>query len=58
MTRPNASHVLCLLDYVIFNALISNHDAHAKNFLLLHTGKATTLAPLCMTHCQLPCTLH
>ena len=44
-TRPSAPQVLRLLDYVIFNALIGNHDAHAKNFSLLYTGKATVLAP-------------
>lgn len=46
ITRPSAPQVLRLLDYVIFNALIGNHDAHAKNFSLLYTGKAPTLAPL------------
>jgi len=30
---------------VIFNALIGNHDAHAKNFSLLYSGKAPVLAP-------------
>ena len=30
---------------MIFNALIGNHDAHAKNFSLLYTGKAPVLAP-------------
>ena len=48
-TRPSAPHVLRLLDYVIFNALIGNHDAHAKNFSLLYlgekSGKAPVLAP-------------
>jgi len=44
-TRPSAPHVLRLLDYVVFNALIGNHDAHAKNFSLLYIGKAPTLAP-------------
>ena len=48
-TRPSAPHVLRLLDYVIFNALIGNHDAHAKNFSLLYlhkeAGKAPVLAP-------------
>jgi serine/threonine-protein kinase HipA len=39
-TRPSAPQVLRLLDYVIFNALIGNHDAHAKNFSLLYSGKA------------------
>lgn len=43
-TRPSAPQVLRLLDYVIFNALIGNHDAHAKNFSLLHSGKTPVLA--------------
>ena len=47
VTRPSAPHVLRLLDGVIFNALIGNHDAHAKNFSLLYAGKSKTpvLAP-------------
>jgi len=45
VTRPNAPQILRLLDYVIFNALIGNHDAHAKNFSLLYTGKFPVLAP-------------
>ncbi len=45
-TRPNAPQVLRLLDSVIFNALIGNHDAHAKNFSLLYAGKTPVLAPL------------
>jgi serine/threonine-protein kinase HipA len=45
-TRPSARHVLKLLDAVVFNALIGNHDAHAKNFSLLHTARDTVLAPL------------
>lgn len=40
-----------MLDAVIFNYLIGNHDAHGKNFSLLYTGetalgRATHLAPL------------
>jgi serine/threonine-protein kinase HipA len=35
-----------MLDYVIFNALVGNHDAHAKNFSLLYAGKYAVLAPL------------
>jgi serine/threonine-protein kinase HipA len=46
ITRPSAPQVLRLLDYVIFNALIGNHDAHAKNFSLLYLGKTPVLAPL------------
>ena len=49
-TRPSAPQVLRLLDAVVFNALIGNHDAHAKNFSLLYAGPgdnaAPTLAPL------------
>ena len=45
-TRPSAPQVLRLLDYVIFNALIGNHDAHAKNFSLIYTRRGTMLAPL------------
>ncbi|OFZ70531.1 MAG: toxin HipA [Betaproteobacteria bacterium RBG_16_58_11] len=46
VTRPSAPQILRLLDYVIFNALIGNHDAHAKNFSLLYSGETPTLAPL------------
>ena len=49
-TRPSAPQVLRLLDAVVFNALVGNHDAHAKNFSLLYEGhnkaQAPTLAPL------------
>lgn len=45
-TRPSAPHILKLLDYVVFNALIGNHDAHAKNFSLLVTPRGAVLAPL------------
>ncbi|WP_347558126.1 type II toxin-antitoxin system HipA family toxin [Robbsia sp. KACC 23696] len=45
-TRPNAPQVLRLLDYVIFNTLIGNHDAHGKNFSLLYHGNSAVLAPL------------
>ncbi len=44
-TRPSAPQILRLLDYVIFNALIGNHDAHAKNFSLLYAGPTPILAP-------------
>lgn len=50
VTRPSAPQVLRLLDAVVFNALIGNHDAHAKNYSLLYAGQskntAPTLAPL------------
>jgi len=45
VTRPSAPQILRLLDYVIFNALIGNHDAHAKNFSLLYSDKSPVLAP-------------
>lgn len=45
VTRPSAPQVLRLLDYVIFNALIGNHDAHAKNFSLLYSSQTPVLAP-------------
>lgn len=34
-----------LLDAVIFNFLIGNHDAHGKNFSLLYIGSDARLAP-------------
>jgi serine/threonine-protein kinase HipA len=50
VTRPSAPQVLRLFDYVIFNTLIGNHDAHAKNFSLLYlrekSGVTPVLAPL------------
>ncbi|MEI8327501.1 MAG: HipA domain-containing protein, partial [Betaproteobacteria bacterium] len=45
-TRPSAPHILKLLDFVVFNALSGNHDAHGKNFSLLYTPKGAVLAPL------------
>lgn len=45
-TRPSALHVLKLLDFVIFNTLVGNHDAHSKNFSLLYTPHGAVLAPL------------
>ncbi len=45
ITRPSAPHVLRLLDAVIFNTLLGNHDAHAKNFSVLYAPHAT-FAPL------------
>lgn len=46
ITRPSAPQVLRLLDAVVFNALIGNHDAHAKNFSLLYGDRSPVLAPL------------
>jgi len=42
-----APNLLALLDAVIFNLLIGNHDAHAKNFSLLYMpDRSIRLAPL------------
>jgi serine/threonine-protein kinase HipA len=35
-----------LLDMIVFNALVGNHDAHGKNYSLLYTSEAAELAPL------------
>ncbi|MDP2405089.1 MAG: type II toxin-antitoxin system HipA family toxin [Hydrogenophaga sp.] len=45
-TRPNAPQILKLLSVVLFNSLVGNHDAHAKNFSLLYTPRGAVLAPL------------
>ena len=45
-TRPSAPHILRLLDTVVFNALIGNHDAHGKNFSILYQQAGAGLAPL------------
>jgi serine/threonine-protein kinase HipA len=44
--RPSAPQTLKMLDYVVFNALIGNHDAHGKNFSLLYTQAGAVLTPL------------
>ncbi len=41
-----AVDLLKLLDASIFNYLIGNNDAHAKNFSLIYKAKQTRLAPL------------
>jgi serine/threonine-protein kinase HipA len=41
-----APDVLNLLDYVIFNILVCNTDAHAKNYSLMISGKGFSLAPI------------
>jgi serine/threonine-protein kinase HipA len=46
LTRLSAPQVLRLIDAVVFNALIGNHDAHAKNFSVLYAGPSPVLAPL------------
>ncbi len=45
-TRPSAPNTLRLLDFVVFNTLIGNHVAHAKNFSLLYTLQGAVLAPM------------
>jgi len=45
-TRPSAPQTLKLLDFVVFNVLIGNHDAHGKNFSLLYTPAGVVLTPL------------
>jgi len=45
----NAMHapdVVNLLDYVIFNVLACNTDAHAKNYSLMISGRGFQLAPI------------
>jgi serine/threonine-protein kinase HipA len=41
-----AADRIALLDAVIFNALIGNADAHAKNFSLIHEARGVVLAKL------------
>ena len=45
-TTPSAPNLLRLLDYIIFNCLVGNNDAHAKNFSLLYGQSGIQLAPL------------
>lgn len=42
----SARDVLNLLDYVIFNVIVCNTDAHAKNYSLMISGQGFTLAPI------------
>ncbi|MFM9849841.1 MAG: type II toxin-antitoxin system HipA family toxin [Hyphomicrobiaceae bacterium] len=44
--RMRAPDILALLDYVIFNVLACNTDAHAKNYSLLISGRGVSLAPI------------
>jgi serine/threonine-protein kinase HipA len=44
--RMQAPDILALLDYVIFNVLACNTDAHAKNYSLLISGRGVSLAPI------------
>ncbi len=41
-----APDVLALLDQVVFNVLVCNTDAHAKNYSLMISGKGFSLAPI------------
>jgi serine/threonine-protein kinase HipA len=45
-TRPSALYLPQLVDAVLFNALIGNNDAHAKNYSLVYGAGGTNLAPL------------
>lgn len=44
--RMRAPDILALLDYVVFNVLACNTDAHAKNYSLLISGRGISLAPI------------
>jgi len=44
-TRPSALHQQELIRRMLFNLLIGNQDAHAKNFSLLHQDNTIVLAP-------------
>lgn len=46
VTTPSAPNILRLLDYIIFNCLVGNNDAHAKNFSLIYSHSGIQLAPL------------
>jgi serine/threonine-protein kinase HipA len=39
------SDIICFTEWIIFNYLIGNTDAHAKNLSLLHSGSGVKLAP-------------
>lgn len=45
-TREPAGNLLRLLDAALFNLIIGNADAHAKNFSLLYAPDGAQLAPL------------
>ncbi|HLH96370.1 MAG TPA: type II toxin-antitoxin system HipA family toxin [Xanthobacteraceae bacterium] len=45
-TRPAALYVPQLLDALLFNTLVGNKDAHAKNYSLVYGSGGTKLAPL------------
>ena len=48
-----APDVVNLLDYVIFNVLTCNTDAHAKNYSLMISGQGFKLAPIYDVMCAL-----
>lgn len=48
-----APDVVNLLDYVIFNVIACNTDAHAKNYSLMISGKGFRLAPIYDVMCGL-----
>jgi serine/threonine-protein kinase HipA len=48
-----APDVVNLLDYVIFNVIACNTDAHAKNYSLMISGKGFKLAPIYDVMCGL-----
>lgn len=45
-TRPAALYVPQLVDAVLFNTLVANNNAHAKNYSLVYGTGGATLAPL------------
>lgn len=40
-----AKDILAFIDLVVFNAIIGNADAHAKNYSMLYDGQSRRLAP-------------
>jgi serine/threonine-protein kinase HipA len=45
-TEQPAVNRLTFLNYIVFNYLVGNMDAHGKNFALLHTPNGVQLAPI------------
>ncbi len=48
-----APDVVNLLDYVVFNVLACNTDAHAKNYSMMISGRGFKLAPIYDVMCGL-----
>lgn len=48
-----APDIINLLDYVIFNVLACNTDAHAKNYSMMISGRGFRLAPIYDVMCAL-----